>query len=68
MLGKSSQTNSRDRDTLVALTERRCSELEAEALPLGQRLYAEALGQFTKRIQRYWQTWKGDYRDTGIRQ
>ncbi len=47
-----------DTAALVALTERRQAELLAAALPLGDRLYAEKPGRFTRRIGRYWLTWR----------
>jgi CHAD domain-containing protein len=39
---------------LIALAERRQAELLAEALPMGERLYAEKPAQFGERLARYW--------------
>lgn len=45
-----------DPDTVALgeLAERRQAELLVAALQLGDRLYAEKPGQFTRRIERYW--------------
>jgi len=40
---------------LTALAERRQAELLAEALPMGERLYAEKPRRFGARLARYWQ-------------
>lgn len=47
-----------DTAALVALAEQRQAELLAAALPLGDRLYAEKPSRFTRRIGRYWLTWR----------
>ena len=39
---------------LIALAERRQAELLAEALPMGERLYAEKPRLFGRRVARYW--------------
>lgn len=57
------ETPSHDRDALVSLADRRCRQLEAEALPLGERLYTERPQRFTNRIERYWQAWEHGKRD-----
>jgi CHAD domain-containing protein len=51
-----------DRQSLVSAIDRRCRELEAQALPLGERLYCERSRQFTKRIERYWRAWEHSHR------
>jgi len=45
-------------ESLFVLIERRCRELEAEALPLGRLVYTEPPGRFTKRLEQYWTTWQ----------
>ncbi len=44
-----------DLELLVELAERRQGELLDEALPSGERLYAEKPRQFTRRLGAYWQ-------------
>jgi CHAD domain-containing protein len=58
----------RDRHTLVALVDRRCRELEAEALPLGERLYTERPTPFALRIEGYWRAWERHSNDTTVSQ
>jgi hypothetical protein len=60
------ETQSHDRDALVSFADRRCRQLEAEALPLGERLYAERPQRFTDRIERYWRAWEHGKRDRDI--
>lgn len=60
------ETPSHDRDALLSFIDRRCQQLEAEALPLGERLYAERPRRFTDRIERYWQAWEHGKRDRDI--
>ena len=43
-----------DLETLAELAERRQGELLDEALPSGERLYAEKPRQFTRRLGAYW--------------
>ncbi|MGN6558865.1 MAG: CHAD domain-containing protein [Solirubrobacterales bacterium] len=38
---------------------RRQEQLAGEALPLGRRLYAERPEDFSRRLHRYWQAWRG---------
>ena len=57
------ETQSHDRDALVSFVDRRCRQLEAEALPLGERLYTERAPRFTDRIERYWEAWEHGKRD-----
>jgi hypothetical protein len=47
-----------DSDALRKLIDRRSRELEAEALPLGRRLFSERPRGFAERLQRYWRVWK----------
>lgn len=60
------ETPSHDRDALLSFIDRRCRQLEAEALPVGERLYAERPRRFTDRIERYWQAWEHGKRDRDI--
>ncbi|HEU4598359.1 MAG TPA: CHAD domain-containing protein [Solirubrobacterales bacterium] len=45
--------------TLEEAIDARQRDLVAEALPLGQRLYAEGPKAFNRRLRRYWQAWRG---------
>jgi CHAD domain-containing protein len=49
-------------EALVALIDQRRGELEAEAKPLGARLYAEKPGAFVDRLQVYWHVWRAEVR------
>jgi CHAD domain-containing protein len=44
-------------EALAALTRQRQKELEACALILGERVYAEEPGAFTRRFKEYWRAW-----------
>jgi len=50
--------------SLAAFMDRRCRELEAKALPLGERLYAERARRFADRLRGYWRTWQHESRRT----
>ena len=52
------KSESQDCQPLIRLAERRCRELQAEALSIGERVYAEQPRAFTARIERYWRAWK----------
>ena len=43
--------------------DRRCRELEAKALPLGERLYTERARRFADRLKSYWRTRQHENRD-----
>jgi hypothetical protein len=45
----------------LVVAQRR-GELEAEAKPLGARLYAEKPGAFVDRLQVYWHVWRAEVR------
>jgi len=47
-----------DTTALATLAEQRQAEQLATALQLGDRLYAEKPSRFTRRIERYWRTWR----------
>ncbi len=44
--------------TVVELIDRRRAELQAAARPLGELVFAEKAGPFTRRIEAYWNTWR----------
>ena len=44
-------------ETLIALARRRQGELLEQALPLGERLYAEKPKRFASRMEAYWEAW-----------
>jgi CHAD domain-containing protein len=44
--------------TVLELIDRRRAELKAAARPLGELVYAEKAGPFTRRIEIYWNTWR----------
>src|SRR5262249_8343032 len=46
-----------DREVLVALIDRRRSELEQESLLLGQRFFQERPRAFARRVKGYWKPW-----------
>ena len=48
----------RDLQVLVALIDRRRTELEAAARPLGERIYAEKAADFVDRFAAYWSVWQ----------
>ena len=43
---------------LASLIDRRCRQLEAEGLQLGERLYCERPRGFAARLKGYWQVWE----------
>lgn len=47
-----------DRQVLFGLVDRRRLEIQAEAHPIGARLFAEKPKQLAARWQSYWSTWK----------
>jgi CHAD domain-containing protein len=44
---------------LEAAIARRQEDLAADAFSLGRRIYAERPKQFSRRLRRYWQAWRG---------
>lgn len=50
--------NERDLEMLVALIDRRRTELEAAARPLGERIFAEKPDEFVDRLAAYWPIWR----------
>ena len=47
-----------DVTTLIELIDRRRSELQSAARPLGARIYSEKPKAFTRRIESYWDAWR----------
>jgi hypothetical protein len=47
-----------DVDAVLELIDRRRHQLQAEALRVGERLYAEPPAAFVRRIHRYWSAWR----------
>lgn len=47
-------------EAIAMLARRRQQELLDEALPIGDRLYAEKPDEFTRRLERYWETWRAE--------
>jgi CHAD domain-containing protein len=47
-----------DRDALVTGIDRRRAKLEADAEPLGRRLYADAPKACATRLEQYWDAWR----------
>jgi hypothetical protein len=47
-----------DLQALIGLIDRRRAELQAEARPLGERLFAEKPKRLSSRFACYWKTWK----------
>lgn len=47
-----------DRDTLVAMLERRRKQLQKKAFRLGARIYEEQPRRFVSRIGTYWRLWR----------
>jgi hypothetical protein len=50
--------SARDRARMAAAIDKRCARLEADAHPLGRRLYAESPKQVSDRIADYWKAWR----------
>lgn len=48
----------KDVATVIELIDRRRSELQAAARPLGARIYAERAKAFSRRIESYWNAWR----------
>jgi CHAD domain-containing protein len=48
----------RDLQSIIGLIDRRRTELQTQAQPLGERLFAEKPKHLARRWRRYWKTWK----------
>jgi CHAD domain-containing protein len=46
-------------EILLEAVDQRRAELQADAIPLGRRLYAEKPGCFARRSQSWWRAWRG---------
>jgi CHAD domain-containing protein len=57
--------NAKDRRRLFACIAARQKSLRSEALPLGERLYAQAPGAFTERMKEHWDAWRHEQRGRG---
>jgi predicted GTPase len=44
--------------TVIELIDRRRSELQASARPIGARIYSEKPRAFASRIESYWNAWR----------
>jgi len=53
-------TNRTAAETLAALSRQRRKELEACARGVGERVYAEEPGAFTRRFKEYWRAWTAE--------
>jgi CHAD domain-containing protein len=47
-----------DRETLLALIDRRQAELEQEAMLLGDRFFQDRPREFVRRLKGFWKTWR----------
>ncbi len=45
-------------ETLLALIDRRRSELQQQALRLGERFFADSPGHFAGLLKSYWKIWR----------
>jgi len=52
-----------EREALMALIDRRRTELESDACILGQRIYAEKAKDFRARFHEYWRAWQSEKSD-----
>jgi CHAD domain-containing protein len=48
----------RDRDALVAMLDRRRKQLQGRAFKLGARIFGEKPRRFSKRMRAYWRLWR----------
>ncbi len=48
----------RDRDALVAILDRRRKQLQDKAFKLGARIFEEKPGRFSSRLGNYWRLWR----------
>jgi CHAD domain-containing protein len=51
-----------DTDALIALVRHRREQLAAEALSIGERVYAESTKRFVRRLRSYWRAWRAEAR------
>ena len=55
-----------DLDAVNGLIDHRREQLQAEALHVGARLYAESPSAFGRRLHRYWKTWRAAAREPAL--
>jgi hypothetical protein len=48
----------KDRETLLALIDRRRDELQQEVMLLGERFFQDKVSDFARRFSGYWKTWQ----------
>jgi len=58
--GPSEFGEQRDVQALVGFIDRRRTELEASARPLGERIFAENRSRFLRRMRAYWDAWRAE--------
>jgi CHAD domain-containing protein len=51
-----------DTDALIALVGHRREQLGAEAILIGERVYAESPKRFVRRLRSYWRAWRAEAR------
>ena len=51
-----------DVESVIALLDHRRAQLQAEAVLLGERMYAEKPKAFARRIRAYWKAWRAETR------
>lgn len=56
-----------DVDPVYAIIDLRRADLQAQAMPLGERLYAEKPKAFGRRLRRYWKAWRTEGRSVQAR-
>lgn len=49
-----------EREVLLGLVTARRTHLQQQAIPLGERLFAEKPSAFTKRMHEYWHAWRNE--------
>jgi CHAD domain-containing protein len=49
-----------EREVLLGLVTARRTHLQRQAIPLGERLFAEKPAAFTKRLHEYWHAWRNE--------
>jgi CHAD domain-containing protein len=50
-----------DQEVLLALIDRRRTELEEEALLLGKRFFRDRASGFARRLKEYWKIWRAEF-------
>jgi CHAD domain-containing protein len=55
-----------DLDAVIALLDHRRSQLRAQAMLLGERLYAEKPKAFRRRMRSYWKAWRAESKTAAV--